>query len=209
VAADAGQIPEALAAWRAAWALRPDDRNLACDIGRGELLMGHDVEAARWMSRCVRLTRDGGTPEGVERRRSEVVDLAVARSRVAEISLDVEDGAALLLDGQSLGAAPLREPLFVEPGQHRLEALKGIRGASATVEAAAGQEHRVSLALKLEPPPFLTPEPQGPKEAQRSPLPPAAPAARAPGAFVWWPAVTGAAVTLTAVGVGVGCLFGS
>lgn len=210
-AANAGQLPEALAAWRAAWALRPDDRNLACDIGRGELLSGHNIEAARWMSRCVRLTRDSGTPEGVERRRSEVLDLAVARSYVAEISLEVEDGAALLLDGQSLGASPLREPLFVEPGQHRLEALKGIKGASAAIaiEAAAGQDLRVSLALKLEPPPFLAPEPQEPKEGRRSPLPSAALAARAQGAFVWWPAVTGAAVTVATFGVGVGFSFSS
>jgi hypothetical protein len=200
--ANAGRLPEALAAWRAAWALSPDNRSLACDIGRGELLSGHDVEAVRWMSRCVRLTRDGGTPRGVERRRAEVVDLAVARSRVAEISLAVEDGAALLLDGKSLGAAPLGEPLFVEPGRHRLEARKGTRTASATVDAVAGQEHRVSLAFKVEPPPFVAPETKQPKEAPRAPLPPVAPLGRSPQDFVWWPVVTGAALTVATVGGG-------
>jgi hypothetical protein len=205
--ANAGRLPEALAAWRAAGALSPDDRSLACDIGRGELVSGHDVEAARWMSRCVRLTPDGGTPRGVERRRAEVVDLAVARARVAEISLAVEDGAALLLDGESLGAAPLGEPLFVAPGRHRLEARKGTKTASAIIDAVAGQEHRVSLVLEVEPPPFVAPETKEPKEAPRAPLPPVIPLGRSPQAFVWWPAVTGAGLTVTSVGVGAACWF--
>jgi hypothetical protein len=200
--ANAGRLPEALAAWRAAWALSPNHRGLACDIGRGELLAGHNVEAMRWMSRCVRLTQDSG-PRGVQRGRSDVVDLAVARSRVAEITLDVEAGAALRLNGESVGTAPLPEPLFVEPGrQYRLEARKGAKVAAATVDAVAGQEHRVSLALKVEPPPFLGPEPQAQKEARRSPPPPEPPGARSPRAFVWWPAVTGAALTVTAFGIG-------
>jgi len=195
--ANAGRLPEALAAWRAAWALSPNHRGLACDIGRGELLAGHNVEAMRWMSRCVRLSQDSG-PRGVQRGRSDVVDLAVARSRVAEITLDVEAGAALRLDGETLGTAPLPEPLFVEPGrQYRLEARKGAKVASATVDAVAGQEHRVLLALKVEPSPLLRREPEGQKEAPRPP-----PGARSPRAFVWWPVVTGSAAIVTTLGVG-------
>lgn len=210
-AANAGRLPEALEAWRAAWELSPNNRSLACDIGRGELLSGHDghdVEAARWMSRCVRLTKDGGTPRGVQRSRSEVVDLAVARSRVAEITLEVDEGAALFLDGQSLGTAPLREPLFVTPGPHRIEARKGSAVASATVDAVKGEEHRVALAPKVAP----SPEPQkrAPKEEAsgktgRSPQPPPAPLGHAPRAFVWWPAVTGAAVAVSTLGGGAAC----
>jgi len=209
-AANAGRLPEALEAWRAAWALSPNHRSLACDIGRGELLSGHDVEATRWMSRCVRLTKDGGTPQGVQRSRSEVVDLAVARSRVAELTLEVDEGAALLLDGQSLGTAPLREPLFVTPGLHRIEARKGSAVASATVDAVKGKEHHVKLALKVELPPFSEPQKRAPKEEAsgrtgRSPQPPTAPLGRAPQAFVWWPAVTGLAVAVSALGGGAAC----
>jgi hypothetical protein len=93
--------------------------------------------------------------------------------------------------------------LFVEPGrQYRLEARKGAKVAAATVDAVAGQEHRVSLALKVEPRPSLGPEPEAQKEAPRSPPPPEPPGAGSPRAFVWWPVVTGSALTVTAFGIG-------
>jgi hypothetical protein len=126
---------------------------------------------------------------------------------VAEITLEVEEGAALRLDGESLGAAPLTEPLFVEPGrQYRLEARKGAKVASATVNAVAGKDHRVSLVLNIEPPPFPEPAPEARKEARRSPAPTVAPV----GSFVWWPVVAGSALTVAGIGTGAACwLVGS
>lgn len=209
--ANAGRLPQALTAWRAAWALSPNNRSLACDIGVGELLSDdtNNVEAARWMSRCARLAEDGGSPRALKRSRSEVVDLAVARSRVAEISIEVEEGAELLLDGESLGTAPLAEPLFVEPGrQYRLEARKGSASASVTVAAVKGEKHNVSMTLKAEPPPFLAPEPKEESKQARPALPaPVAPVVQSPRAFVWWPTITGSALTITAFGIG-GALWG-
>ncbi|MCK6587018.1 MAG: hypothetical protein L6Q76_05475 [Polyangiaceae bacterium] len=127
---------------------------------------------------------------------------------MAEISIEVEKGAALLLDGENLGTAPLPEPLFVEPGrQYRLEARKGSASASVTVAAVKGEKHNVSMALKAESPPFLAPEPKDSKQARPAPPAPVAPVVQSPRAFVWWPTITGSVLTITAFGIG-GALWG-
>jgi hypothetical protein len=191
-AANAGRDAEAVQAWRAAWEVQPGDPSLACDIGRGELATQNDVAAAEWMTRCVSLMAPKLGRETIHRRRSEVVDLALARSRVVSLVFDVEAGAEVFIDGKAYGPAPFSGPLFVKPGERSIEARKGRRVASHRLSAGAGEEHRIALALS-EPSPLAMPR----SEAVPIPAPP-----REKLSFFWPPAIIGGSLAITALGMG-------
>ncbi|WP_437731153.1 hypothetical protein [Sorangium sp. So ce1335] len=75
-----------------------------------------------------------------------------ARSKVGALDVSVIAGPAeVLVDGVSVGTGPLEDPLFVEPGQHALEArlARGTRGAVFGVKA--GQTVSITLNLGVEP----------------------------------------------------------
>lgn len=191
-ALNAGRLKEALELWRKAWPHRPHDASLACDIGSTELRLGNDVAAAEWLTRCARLLPPITDIKKVERRRFEVVDLAVAQNRVVTVLLDTEPGAEIIVDGRATGIAPLAEPIFLKPGEHRIEARKGPRSVSTMLRADAGERHRI--ALSFTPPMAAKPPPSGPATPMLS--------RSAKPSFVWWPAVLGGAATLTVAGIG-------
>lgn len=75
--------------------------------------------------------------------------LAEARKRVGALALRVEPaGAEVLIDGASIGKAPLTGEVFVDPGPRTIEArIEGYKGAKVTVETAAGSSREVPLTL--------------------------------------------------------------
>jgi hypothetical protein len=199
-AAEAGDIGDALTLWVDAWKRQPGDGSLACDIGRAWVVKGDFVEAARWLTRCVDLLLDTSTPDAIESRRSEVVDLSVAKARVTTLHVDIEPAAELYVNGISIGKAPLPEPTFVKPGQHRIDARKGDRVASVTLHTNAGETYRIPLTLPAaEPPPVEAPEPAAkparPNVAHQSP--------RAAPPILWWPVALGGTVAAISAGMGV------
>lgn len=72
-----------------------------------------------------------------------------ARKQVGALSIKVEPvGAEVLVDGVSVGKAPLEGEVFVEPGSHRIEAkLEGYEAAKQGVSAAAGSAQDVEIRL--------------------------------------------------------------
>jgi hypothetical protein len=98
------------------------------------------------------------------------VELAQALEHVGTLDVQVgEPGAVVLVDGREVGEAPLRFPVFVEPGQHRLAARRGGARAEEVVAVSAGATQRVRLVLHDAPAGATAPRAGG---ARGVPLPP-------------------------------------
>jgi hypothetical protein len=82
------------------------------------------------------------------------------------VTVDVERGATVLVDGKAVGQAPLPAPLFLEPGEHSLEARTGTGAvAQSTVRFEAGTQRNIALHPRL---------PQATTPATTAPTPTAA-----------------------------------
>lgn len=196
-AGDKRRLDEAIAAWGESWAL---ERNagVACNIGNAEILEKRYAQATLWLTRCVQGRKDQVGPERMDRREREVARRAFARAQVEEITVETTAGASVFLDGAHVGKAPLEEPLFVEPGAHRIEVRLGDRTAIAEVNAMAGGTRRV----ELKPPPDAPIEP--PRAAPMKAAPPAAlPPPRTERTVLWSPLVAGGAATALTLGLGI------
>lgn len=104
--------------------------------------------------------------EPVERLRKLI---ATEREHLVTLIVEVNlAGAEVFVDGKSVGVAPLRDELFVEPGAQVVKATqRGYVTTEATFTAEVGTAWRVSLTLEREPPPRPTPR----IEAQPPPAP--------------------------------------
>jgi len=67
--------------------------------------------------------------------------LADAKTQVAEVEILASDGTEIVVDQTSVGTAPLPQPLYLEPGEHRV--VSGER--TETILVAAGQSTVVDL----------------------------------------------------------------
>ncbi|KYF78713.1 hypothetical protein BE20_11880 [Sorangium cellulosum] len=145
--------------------------------------------------------------------------LAESRAQVGAVGVTVSmAGAEVLVDGKVTGRAPLEGEVFVEPGEHRVEArLSGYETASQTVRVGKGGTVKVELAMTL-----------AKSEAnEATPVANAAEGASAPGAGAgasvekktpvapeqqeqqpqertWWPVIALGAASAVGLGVGVG-----
>jgi hypothetical protein len=174
-------------------------------------MSGDPIAAARWLTRCVNLLPDAATPDAMRSRRTEVVDLAVARARVATLLIETEPGAALSVDGREIGQSPPSEPTFVMPGEHRIEAQKGARRATAFVNGKAGESYRIELPLLPAEPPLI-PRPEAPPPSVSNALStssalstPKAPSPSHPPSweYIWWPIFAGTTLASVALTNGV------
>ncbi|XXT15761.1 hypothetical protein WME94_36495 [Sorangium sp. So ce429] len=125
-------------------------------------------------------------------------NFAEARRHVGALEVRVsEPGAAVLVDGRQVGVSPLKLPVFVAPGQHRVGAQ--LAGAQVEVPAAvdAGGERTVWLVLRR----AGAEAPAAPRASKAVDLPGAAPprAMRGP-ALRWW---TAGALAATSAAFGV------
>ncbi|WP_437897789.1 PEGA domain-containing protein [Sorangium sp. So ce124] len=75
--------------------------------------------------------------------------LAESRAQVGALRVTVSAaGAEVLVDGKAVGRAPLEGEVFVEPGEHRVEArLEGYAPVSQTVKSAKGETADVGMAM--------------------------------------------------------------
>jgi hypothetical protein len=75
--------------------------------------------------------------------------LSSAKANIATLMLQVEPaGAEILIDGVSVGRAPLAEPVFVEPGAHNVVArIVGRPDAARALTLKAGSEERIPLTV--------------------------------------------------------------
>ncbi len=140
-----GSLEAALAEFEKANQLAPSYR-LQYNIGQVHYEL-HDYVSAL---RAYRLYLRGGGDEISADRRSKVQgDIDDLEGRVAQVMVKTNvSGAVIAVDDVRTGAAPLRQPLLINPGVRRVSASKaGYLPVSVTVTAASGERMEVSLEL--------------------------------------------------------------
>ncbi|WP_437765501.1 hypothetical protein WMF27_29605 [Sorangium sp. So ce281] len=135
------EYARARASFLAAWSLKPH-WSTAGNLADCEVKLGLYRDAAEHFAFFVR---------GSEREKVPVPEKALARYREAVSKVGVLDvrvtpaGAEVLVDGKLAGTVPLEGPVFVEPGEHTLEARLGSKVASLPLALKAGETREVVL----------------------------------------------------------------
>src|SRR5690606_1389230 len=128
---------EAEAALESAWELNPTF-DVAYNLGNTKYQLKKHREAAQHLSFALRnwpLLKSVAKLKPTAEQR-----LAESRAQVGAVTVAASAvGAEVLVDGQVVGRAPLEGELFVEPGEHQVEArLQGYAPTSQTVRVAKG-----------------------------------------------------------------------
>lgn len=130
------------------------------NLARTEQLTGRLREAAEHFKEYSALAEQPKV--SAESRRQAREFLADVRNKLGHVQVTATSGAALLLDGDAAGIAPLAEAMDVSPGAHKLEARLGARSKTAAVSVGPGQMESVSFDLTEAPPPPAVPSPSPP-----------------------------------------------
>ncbi len=139
---DAKDYEKARAAFLQAYALKKHP-SVLLNLAQSELRSGHEADAAQHFDQYL---RENPSATAVERQEAEK-GLAAARGRVAEVTITAPAGAQIFVDGEPVGAAPLPGPVFLPPGNHKLEARKDGASGASDVVAAAGAKSTAALSL--------------------------------------------------------------
>jgi len=136
---------EAEAAYLEAWAIK-QSYDLAANLADVELELGKTRDAAEHLAYALRAFPVGGKPalrQALAKRFEEI------RQLVGSVRVEVgKPGAEVLVDGRSIGYAPIEDDVFVEPGARVVEArLEGYAAARETIAAGKGTRHEVRLTL--------------------------------------------------------------
>jgi hypothetical protein len=144
---DRKQYAKARAAFLQAYALKPHPAVLL-NLAQSELRSGYEADAAKHFTMFLR-EHDAASPS---EREAADAGLASAKAGVHELTLSADaENADVLLDGESIGRTPLRDPVFLSPGKHTLEIRKNDQNASSSVVASAGSATSLELSLKAKP----------------------------------------------------------
>ncbi|WP_434045500.1 MULTISPECIES: PEGA domain-containing protein [Sorangium] len=129
-----------------AWELNPTF-DVAYNLGNTEYKLKKYKEAAQYLSFAL---KNWPLLKGVAKLRPRAEQwLAESRAQVGAIKVSVTvAGAEVLVDGKIVGRAPLEGEVFVDPGEHRVEASHmDYEPASQTVSVAKGGTAEVKLAI--------------------------------------------------------------
>jgi tetratricopeptide (TPR) repeat protein len=130
--------------FRAAFALNPT-YDIAANLGQTQYRLGKHAEAANHLAFALTVWPVVGKHEprvAAERRIREL------RPLVASLTIKVSAaGAAVAIDGATIGRAPLDREVFVEPGAHTISAKLEGHDAVETINAAKGATIPVTLTL--------------------------------------------------------------
>ncbi|WP_437938768.1 PEGA domain-containing protein [Sorangium sp. So ce341] len=214
-----GKYAEAEAELQSAWELNPT-YDVAYNLGLTKYQLKKHKEAAQHLSFALRhwpLMKAAAEKRPEAERR-----LAVSRALVGAVNVVVSvAGAEVLVDGTAVGKTPLEGAVFVDPGEHRVEArLLGYETASQTVSVAKGGTAEVKLALAKSEAQAAAPsgtEAVGGSAAgagagaPAAGLAPAAPVepASPPQPRSWVPVIALGAASVVGLGVGVGMTVAS
>ncbi|MDC0680716.1 PEGA domain-containing protein [Sorangium atrum] len=137
---------EAEAELQSAWELNPTF-DVAYNLGNTKYQLKKYREAAEHLSFALRnwpLVKTVAKLKPTAEQR-----FAESRAQVGALRVTVSvAGAEVLVDGKAVGRAPLEGEVFVEPGEHRVEArLEGYAPLSQTVKSAKGETADVGMAL--------------------------------------------------------------
>jgi hypothetical protein len=148
-----GRFADAEHAYREAWALKKG-YDVAGNLGAAELAQGKTREAAEHFAFTLRLFPLTGDPALRERMHKALAD---CRKGVGALRIQIDpSGAEVFVDGVARGVAPLVDEVFVEPGEHLVEArLAGYAVGHDRVSVGAGAGENLTLLLR----PLPTPHP--------------------------------------------------
>ncbi|WP_437781588.1 PEGA domain-containing protein [Sorangium sp. So ce1097] len=141
-----GQYQDAEALLLMAWELNPTF-DVAYNLGNTEYKLKKYKEAAQYLSFAL---RHWPLLKGVAKLRPRAEQwLAESRAQVGALKVSVTvAGAEVLVDGKNVGRAPLEGEVFVDPGEHRVEAMHlDYEPSSQTVSVAKGGTAEVKLAI--------------------------------------------------------------
>ncbi|MBI4705501.1 MAG: hypothetical protein HY744_30780 [Deltaproteobacteria bacterium] len=182
---DAGRFEEARTLFLQAYALKRHPAVLL-NLGLSGVKSGHVVEGGTNLQRFLREHTEA-SPDQIKAAKDGVAD---ARKRIGFVVVIVDtDGAAVAIDGKPVGTSPLTDPVFVEPGEHEVEATLGSKKARVKVDAQKGSATPVTLEISPgapapAPPPPAPVKPAPPSsgwaEPVSSPPPPPGPATSQP-----------------------------
>jgi len=147
-ATKAGKLEDARALLAKAYQLKPGWKT-AAELGRAELDAKKFRDAAEHLAIAYR-----DKPESLPEAEKKAIEdtLAQALGEVGVLKVNVRPkGAEIVVNGVSVGTAPLSVPVFVEPGPALVEArMQGYFGLRTTRTVAAGTEETVELTLHRE-----------------------------------------------------------
>lgn len=143
--------PEAYAAFTGAWALQKHYA-VAGNLGATEVQLGRYRDAAEHLAIYTKGIAEDPKRTAKERESARLLfDVATSKIVTMTVSVDVT-GADVWIDGARVGAAPLADPVFVEPGKHTVEVkLDGYVTERRSFDAAAGEKKAVEVVLKKRP----------------------------------------------------------
>ncbi|WP_434045496.1 MULTISPECIES: PEGA domain-containing protein [Sorangium] len=142
----AGKYQEAEEALLVAWELNPTF-DVAYNLGNTEYKLQNHREAAKYLSFALRNWPLLKTVAKLKPRAEQW--LAESRAQVGALKVSVTvAGAEVLVDGKRVGRAPLEGEVFVDPGEHRVEAMHlDYEPSSQTVSVAKAGTAEVKLAI--------------------------------------------------------------
>ena len=149
----AKKYEEARTALLEAWAIRPTS-DVAAMLGQTEIHLGKSRDAAEHLDYCLRNVAAAESDQFLENVRK---GFQKAKSQVGTLHVSVDrEGAEIRLDGRAVGTSPLKQSLYVDPGEHVVEAsLNGATG-SDPVNAEAGKEFSAEITLGSSKPSLTT-----------------------------------------------------
>jgi hypothetical protein len=193
VLAGKGQYEEARVKFVQAWAVlkSPD---VLYNLALAEKKSVHPVDAARHFRQLI---KDPSTPKDLLDRAKKYID--ELSSATARITVHAPNGADVMVDGTTVGRAPIEDPVDVLPGHSVVSiALEG-KTAERDVTVAAGESTELTLSLPSD---AITGGPGG--TSNGNPPPPVTTRARPTAGFVV-PIVLGVAgIGALAAGIGTG-----
>ncbi|HXX66500.1 MAG TPA: hypothetical protein VEK07_04940 [Polyangiaceae bacterium] len=161
---DKGEYEQARAAFLQAYALKKHPAVLL-NLAWSCLKSGHVREADQYFRQFLAEGK-----EITDRQRTDANDgLTQVHAKLGRIEVAAPAGTDVTIDGEHVGATPLAEPTFVDPGFHSV-LFKAGDGSVETQGVTVTAGERVIARLTKQPPP---PAPPAPPVAQEAPPPPA------------------------------------
>jgi len=165
---DQKRYEEARGAFLQAYALKKHPA-LLLNLAQSEIRSGHPAEAARHFAGYLREATNASQLERSEAEKG----LREARAKLARIQISAPAGADVFVDGESVGQAPIADPVDVTAGTHNIEARLGGKTASTTVSVLVSRLAAATLNFESAPPPLPSPAPAAePPPTAAPPAPP-------------------------------------
>jgi tetratricopeptide (TPR) repeat protein len=162
---DKKEFEKARVAFLQAYALKKHPAVLL-NLAQSELRSGRAADAANHLAQFLREHQEATEDE----RDGAEVALLAAKTQVGELKLDVDTpDADVYVDGELFGRAPLPDPIYLEPGQHTIEARKDGRVVKTEVRASAATPASASLrfaSAEAPAPPRRGPDPAMDEDAR-------------------------------------------